>query len=91
MKIMYLMAPKVYYNNTKYDMFREMGGETYAHHILITMGEFLSDICKKEILDCLNIPEERRENGLDGECLKVLVKHNVCFTHNMLHGCKKIN
>ena len=91
MQTMYLMAPSVYHTNCKYDTFCEIGGETYANHIIITMGEFLSELCKKEILDCLDIPEERRTNGLDDECLRVLSKHHVCFTHNMITGSTKIN
>ena len=91
MCIMYLMAPKVYHTNCKYRLFRENGGNTYADHILITLGNFLSDLCKKEILDCLDIQEERRDNGLDEECLLVLTKHNISFTHNILRGCEKIN
>ena len=88
---MYLMAPKVFHTNSKYDSFREIGGKTYAHHIVITLGMFLTDLCKQEILACLDIPEERRENGLEGECLRVLTKHDICFTHNMLWGCDKMN
>ena len=85
------MAPNVFRDCSKFGVFREMGGDTYAHHIVITMGEFLSELCKKEILECLNNPEERRENGLEGECLRVLEKYSICFTHDMLRGCEKIN
>lgn len=91
MKKMYLVSPNVYDANSKYDKYREHFGETYAHHILISMGMFLTDICKKEILDCLDIPEERRENGLSGECLRVLKKYNICFTHDLLEGSIRIN
>ena len=88
---MYLMAPSVFHDYSKFGVFREMGGQTYAQHIVITMGEFLSELCKKEVLDCLNIPEVRIDNRLDIECLRVLEKYSICFTHDMLRGCDKIN
>ena len=91
MGVMYLMAPNVFRHNSQYDAFREFGGKTYAHHIVLTLGLFISEMCKKEILGCLNIPEERRDNGLEGECLRVLKKHGVLFTHDMLRRCEKIN
>ena len=91
MSTMYLMAPQMFYDNSRFDMFKSIGGENYAEHILITMGEYLTDICKREIMDCLNIPPERRENGLEGECLRVLSKHRVNFSHNMFDDCQKIN
>jgi hypothetical protein len=91
MVVMYLMAPNVFRDNSRVAAFREVGGQTYAHHIVLTLGLFISDICKKEILGCLNIPEERRDNGLEGECLRVLKKYGVLFTHDMLRRCEKIN
>lgn len=91
MLAMYLMAPQTFRDYSRFDMFRLNGGENYAQHILITMGEYLSELCKMEILDCLNIPEERRDGGLEGECLRVLLNHNVGFTHDMLRRCEKIN
>lgn len=91
MPAMYLMAPQTFRDNSRFDMFRLNGGENYAEHILITMSNYLSNLCKKEILDCLNIPEERRDGGLEGECLRVLSKHRVKFTHDMLLRCEKIN
>ena len=91
MSTMYLMAPQTFHDNSQFDMFRLNGGENYAEHILITMGEYLTDLCKKEILDCLHIPEERRDGGLEEECLRVLSKHSVRFTHDMLRRCEKIN
>ena len=51
MSAMYLMPPQTFRDNYRFDKFRLNAGKNYAQHILITMGEYLSELCKMEILD----------------------------------------
>jgi len=80
------MAAQTYHYNLRFEKFRVNGGGNYAEHILITLGNYLSDACKKEILDCLHISYEGRENELEEDCLRVLSKHHVRFTYDILRG-----
>ena len=64
----YLMSPDLYNSLTNVHGFTDMNGETYQKHIIIILGEFLSNEVKEKILNTDNIEE----------ALKLI---NVPYTH----------
>lgn len=63
------MSPELYYSLCNVHGFTEMNGDTYQKHIILILGNFLSEEIKTKILDCKSIDET----------LKLI---NIPFTHN---------
>ena len=64
----YLMSPDLYNSLINIRGFTDMNGETYQKHIIIILGEFLSNEVKEKILKTDNIDE----------ALKLI---NISYTH----------
>jgi len=51
------MSPDLYYSLTNVSGFTDMNGDTYQKHIIIILGDFLSNEVKEKILKTTNIEE----------------------------------